>query len=139
MGAEKQVADAVFGEGANQPIEVRRMIASTIINRMNSGKVAEFGGDYSTILQKGYYAVSNPNTPYTQASTNKFPDKNSENIYKETLQMVSGLMKGTIPLDKGLFYFTPKEIQKLKKNPKAFDFTKVKNVGSSGDYQVYDY
>jgi len=139
MGLEKPIADAVFGEGANQPIEVRKMIASTILNRINSGRTSEFGGDIDTVLRKGYYAVSNPNVPYKQAYSGKFPDKESELRYKETLQMVSGLLKGTIKPDEGLFYFTPKEIKKLQKNPKAFDFKKVKEVGSSGGYKVFTY
>jgi hypothetical protein len=139
MGAEKLIADAVFGEGANQPIEVRKMIASTIINRLNSSRKKEFGETPEEVLNRGFYAVSNPNVPYKQASAQKFPDKKSENIYKETLQLVSGMLKGKISPDKGEFYFTNKEIVNLKKNPKRFDFAKVKHQGKSGDYQVFSY
>jgi hypothetical protein len=139
MGIEVEIAKAVHGEGAGASKEFRKMVASTILNRIESGRTKEFGSSLPEVLQKGYYAVSNPNTPYKEASSMKFKDKASENSFKETLQLVSGLIKGTIERDKGLFYFNQKELARLKKNPKAFDLSKVKNVGGVDNFQVFDY
>jgi hypothetical protein len=133
------LANAIYGEAANQSPEVMKMVGSTAINRLKSGRVHEFGASLPEILHKGYYAVSNPNIPYQQAVTQKFPDKESETKFKQAMMIASGLIKGTITPDKGEFYFTNKEIGKLKRNPKKFNFKAVKKIGSSGDYQVFGY
>jgi len=133
------IANAIYGEAANQPADIMKMVGSTIVNRALSGRHQEFGASFPEIIQKGYYAASNPNVPYKQALAQKFPDSKSENQYKQALQIASGLVKGTIKPDEGLFYFTDKEINKLKKNPKAFNFKKVKEVGKSGGYRVFKY
>ena len=139
MGVELEIAKAVHGEGAGASIEFRKMVASTILNREESGRTGEFGGSIPEILQKGYYAVSNPNTPYKEATELKFKDKASENSFKETLQLVSGMIKGTIKRYPGLFYFTNKELARLKKSPKEFDLSKVRDVGGVDNFRVFDY
>jgi hypothetical protein len=139
MNEVAQLANMIYGEGANQPVEVMKMMGSSAINRVQAGRAAEFGGDLPTVLQKGYYAVSNPNTPYKQAVEQKFPDQESETKYKQALSIASGLLRGTIKPDEGQFYFTDKEINKLKRNKKAFDFKKVKEVGKVGKYRVFGY
>lgn len=138
MGMEIEIANAIFGEAANQPFEVKKMVGSTIVNRMKANRPQEFGFNVPEILQKGYYAVSNPNEPYKQAVSGKFPDKKSEDSYKEALQVASGLIRGTIEPDKGHFYFTPKEEKKLRKK-KSFNFDLVKSAGSAGGYNIYSY
>jgi spore germination cell wall hydrolase CwlJ-like protein len=135
----QELAAVIYGEAANQKPEVMQMVGSTVLNRLNSGRSTEFGATLPEIIQKGYYAASGQNEPYKQAITGKFPDKIAEKAYKQSYAIASGLVKGTIKPAKGMFYFTKSEIAKLRKNKKAFDFSKVKNVGDSGDYQVFDY
>jgi hypothetical protein len=133
------LAKMVFGEGAGVDKDTKHMIASTALNRLNSGKTEEFGANIPEVLQKGYYAVKNPNTPYKQAVEGKFPDKKSEDSWKEAVAVSSGLLKGTVAPREGQFYFKAHEIEKLKKKPKAFNFKAVKKVGDVGDYQVFGY
>jgi hypothetical protein len=139
MGIEVEIAKAVHGEGAGASKEFRKMVASTILNRADAGRGKEFGGSIPEILQKGYYAVSNPNEPYKEASSMKFKSKESENSFKETLQLVSGMMKGTIKRYPGLFYFNAKEVARLKKSPREFDLSKVRDVGGVDSFRVFDY
>jgi hypothetical protein len=133
------LANGIYGEMAGQSPELMKMAGSSVINRLNSGRQKEFGADIPEILHKAYYAVNHPNIPYKQALTQKFPDANSEKSYKQAMLIASGLLKGTIEPNKGLFYFTQDEIKKLSKKPKVFNFKKVKEVGKSGKYTIYDY
>jgi hypothetical protein len=133
------LANAIFGEAASEDYDTMLMVGSTVLNRLNANKPQEFGASLPEVLQKGYYAVSNPNEPYKQALEQKFPDKNSENKYKQALLISSGLLKGTIKPKEGHFYFTAKEIKKLKRNPKKFNLNAVKEKDSVGNYRVYSY
>lgn len=133
------LANAIYGEAADQEPEVMKMVGSSVINRINSGRTAEFGSNMQEVLNKGYYAVKNPNVPYRQALTQQFPDEESANQYKQALAIAGGLRRGTIEPDKALFYFTPKEEAKLRKTPKVFNFKIVKNAGKVGGYNTYNY
>jgi len=133
------LANMIYGEVANQDYNTMLKVGSTAINRLNSNRPREFGSNMQEVLQKGYYAVSNPNEPYQEAISGKFKSKEGENKYKQALAIASGLKKGTITPTKGVFYFTPKEIQKLKKNKKAFNFDLVEQVGETPIYKIYDY
>jgi len=134
------LAAMIYGEGASTDYDTMKMIGSTAINRLKSGKSKEFGASIPEIIQKGYYAASNANIPYQQASINSFPDKKSENAYKQALAIASGLIKGSIKPDKGHFYFTDKEIAKMKRQGnKAFNFNAVKPMGAIGGYKVFGY
>lgn len=135
----KNLADVIFGEAANQSPEVMTMVGSTVLNRASAGRAKEFGATLPEIIQKGYYAASNPNVPYRQATTGQFPDEKSLNQYKQATSIASGLYRGTIEKMKGHFYFTNKEIKKLKKRPKRFNFNAVKEVGRAGDYTTFSY
>jgi len=139
MGDITDLANTIYGEGASTDYNTMKMIGSSIINRVSSGRAKEFGSSIPEVAQKGYYAVSNPNVPYKQAIAGKFPDKASETAYKQALAVASGLIKGTIQPDKVHFYFTDKEINKLKKNPKRFDFKRVKPTGEVGQYKLFSY
>lgn len=132
------MAQAIYGEAASEDFNTMHMIGSTMLNRLKSGRAKEFGANIPEILNKGYYAVSNPNEPYKQALSKKFPDKQSELKFKQALQIASGLYKGTIKPTEGEFYFTPKEIANQKK-AKSFNFKVVKDVGSIGKYKVFSY
>ena len=133
------LTNGIYGEAAASDSEVMTMVGSTVLNRIDANKPEEFGSSVPEVLQKGYYAVSNPNVPYQQAITQKFPDKLSENKYKQAMAIASGLIKGTIERQPGHFYFTKKEIRKLKKRKKGFNFKAVNEVGNVGDYSVYGY
>lgn len=134
------LANMIHGEGASSDYDTKVMIGSTAINRMNANRPQEFGYTMPEVLQKGYYAVSNPNIPYKEAIAQKFTDDKSETEYKKSLAIASGLVKGTIKPKDGMFYFTKKEIAKLKKQgKKVFNFNVVKDVGDVGDYSVYSY
>jgi hypothetical protein len=133
------LANVIYGESASENYDTMLMVGSSAINRLNSNKLLEFGATLPEILQKGYYSVSNPNIPYKQAQEQKFPDKESENKYKQALAIASGLIKGTIEPTKGQFYFTDKEINKFKRNPRKFNLKAVKQVGEVGNYKVFSY
>jgi len=135
---ENQLAAAIYSEGASEDAEVMKMMGSSALNRLNSTRDSEFGSNLSEVLQKGYYGVRDNTELYQQAITGKFPDKASENKYKQALAIASGLLRGTIKPSKGEFYFTEKEIQKMKKK-KSFDFNQVKELGTVGKYRVFGY
>jgi spore germination cell wall hydrolase CwlJ-like protein len=135
----RDLANVIYGEAANQPPEVMKMVGSTVVNRRAAGRGKEFGETLPEIINKGYYAASNPNVPYRQAMMQQFPDEESINKYKQAISIAAGLLRGTIEPDKGQFYFTGKEIKKLKKTPKRFNFNAVKEVGRVGDYIVFSY
>lgn len=134
-----QLANMIFGEAANQDYDTMHMVGSSAVNRLNANRQKEFGANLGEVLQKGYYAVSNPNEPYKQALSGKFKDDVSKNAYKRAFAISSALLKGTLKPKEGQFYFTDKEIKKLKKNPKSFNFKAVRETGKSGDYRVFSY
>ena len=133
-----ELANVIYGEAAGEDFDTMRMVGSTILNRFKSGRNIEFGYTIPEIIQKGYYAAINQNEPYQQALSQKFPDKNAENKYKTALQIASGLYKGTIEPQEGMFYFTDKEIRKMQKN-KSFDFGLVREINKTGKYRIFSY
>ena len=141
MDADLMALTAMInGEGASADFDTKVMMGSSALNRLETGRLEEFGGTLSEVTQKGYYAVINKNEPYQQAVSGKFPDKIAEKAWKQSLAIASGLIKGTIERKKGQFFFTDKEEKKLRKaGKKKFDFDKVKSVGRTGKYNVYSY
>ena len=139
MDELKKLTNLIYGEGASADYDTRVMMGSSALNRLEANRVKEFGSTLDEVGQKGYYAISNPNVPYKQALSQKFPDEKSETAYKESMAIASGLLRGKIERAPGMFYFTKKEVAKLKKTPKKFNFKAVKRVGDVGDYQVYTY
>lgn len=138
----KALADMIYGEGASTDLATMTMIGSTAINRVNSGRLQEFGEGLGGVLTQpnAYYAVQDNSPMYQQAVSGKFPDKTSENSYKRAMQVASGLIKGTIEPTKGEFYFKPEEVRKLKrKGSKVFNFKNVKRHDDVGGYEVYGY
>lgn len=138
MSRVSEMANAIYGEAAGENDDGMILVGSSILNRLDSNRPLEFGRDLTEILRKGYYAVSNPNEPYKQAITGKFPDKQSELKYKRALQIANGLVTGKIKRTDGQFYFTDKEIARMKK-AKSFDFKQVKDLGKNGKYRVFGY
>jgi len=138
-----QLAAIIYSEGASTKPEVKAMIGSTVLNRLESGRVEEFGGNIGEIGQRGYYAVKDNTDLYQQATTGKFPDKVAEKAYKESLATASGLMKGTIDRHKAMFYFEEKEEMKIRNKGKAgkkqFNFDVVKRGEDSEKFRTYHY
>jgi hypothetical protein len=127
----------VYGE-ETQDTDTMRMITQSALNRLLSGKKKEFGGSIPEITKKGYYAVSKKNTPYQQAVSQKFPDVPSKVAWGNAKKVVEAVL-GDKDYGQGhQFYFTDKEIEKLKKS-KKFDFSKVKAKGASGKYKLFGY
>jgi len=132
------LANTIYGEMASQDYDHMVMTGSTALNRLQAERPDEFGQNLQDVLQNGYYAVSNPNVPYKQATEQSFPDKLSESKYKQAIAVSSGLLKGTIQPTQGQFYFTKEEATKLKRSRK-FNFKALKETGKVGEYTVYSY
>lgn len=142
-GDNIRLANIIYGEVGNQKDDVMAMVGSTVLNRLDSGRPLEFGSSVEEVINSSsspYYAASNNSEQYQQAVTGKFPDKVSENAYKKALQVASGLIRGTIPRHKGMFFFTGQEISGMKrKKKKVFDFKKVNDTGKVGKFSTFSY
>ena len=134
------VLATAYGEGADQPYEAKRHILSTILNRTESGK-AEFGADtgrVTDVLQKGYYAYSQRSKKYQEAVDQKFPDKASEDSFKEYQAILSGILRGKLKKSDALFFLTPKEVERIKKT-KSMNMDLLEKVDQPGDHIFYKY
>ena len=134
------VLAAVYGEAASEDFGSKVEVASTIFNRAESGR-EEFGahtGKISDVLQKGYYSVSKQSPKYLEAMNQKFPDKMSEDAFKETVAVVSGLLKGKIARTNAFFMLTPKEVGQIKKN-KSMNMDLLEKTGESKTWNFYRY
>ncbi len=127
----------IYGEVGSLDRDTMIKVGSTALNRLEAGRDIEFGSTMPEVLQKGYYAVSKKNDPYTWATTGKFPNKDEENRFKEALSIAYALKNGTIERTQGQFFFTDKERKKM--TPKQFDFKKVKEVDKTDKYKFYSY
>jgi hypothetical protein len=135
-----KIAMMGYGEAGGEDYDTMKMVISSAYNRLGANRPKEFGANTDEVLQKGYYAVSKNSPMYQQAVSGKFPDKLSEDKFKQSLAISSGIARGTIVPDKGHFFFKPTEVTKLKKQgKKAFNFNAVKSIGKVGKYQVYGY
>jgi len=132
-----QLAHLIYGEAGGEDLDTKKMVGSSVINRLNSGRAKEFGGSIEEVAQKGYYAVSKKSKMYEQAVSGNFPDKSSETAWKQSLAVASGLVKGTIKPSAGMFYFTDKEAKQQKKV--GFKFSQVKETGKVGKFNTYSY
>ncbi len=143
LGDAQRLASIIYAEADNNN-DVMNMVGSSVLNRLESGKFEEFGGDIENVIyseKSPYYATKDGiNTQMEQARMGKFPDDKSENKFKKALQIANGLIRGTIPRHKAMFFFTGSEISgmKRKKNP-DFDFKKVKETGKVRKYHTYSY
>lgn len=134
------LGNMIYGEVGSLDEDHMIKFGSGALNRLEAGRTEEFGGTLPEVLQKGFYAVSNPNDPYKWATSGKFPSKDEENRYKQALSIAYGLRAGTIDRQEGMFFFTPDEEKKLrKKGKKVFDFGQVKSVGKTDKYNIYSY
>jgi len=99
--------------------EERIGIGSTALNRI--GLVSplsqeSFGEDLNDVLYKPnqYYEFDGKNERTNEVLSGKVA-KYNENEYKKSLAVASGLLKGTIPKEKGVFMFKRDEAKKEKK------------------------
>lgn len=125
----------IYGEAANQDYETKVRVASTIFNRALSGK-REFGGDTGKLsdVLRGYYAYTKQSPKFREALDGKFPDKASENSYKEIVAITSGILSGKIARTQDEFFLTPAEVKKTKMNMSLLEQT-----GSNKVWNFYRY
>ena len=126
----------VYGEAAGSDEATMRMIAQSAVNRLRSGRTKEFGGNMTKVLQKGYYAVSNPNLPYRQALDGSFNDEQSKKKWLQAQNVVNDIIKNQ-DFGKAMFYFTPEEIKRI--SGKGFDFSQVLPGDKIGNYETFYY
>jgi len=139
----KELAAIMHGEGASTKANVKIMIGSSVLNRLDAEKYEEFGASMEEVGQKGYYAAKDGTELYQNAKEGNFPDDMSEKSYKETYAIASGLIKGTIDRHAAMFFFKQKEENRIRKagakGKKEFNFDLVKEQGQVGDYRTYSY
>lgn len=139
----KQLANLIYAEVGNQKNDVMKMVGSTVLNRVESGRVEEFGRNINEVIyseKSPYYASYNNTKQFQQALTGKFPDKISERAYKKSLQIANGLIRGTIERHPGMFFFEGREISSQKRKKKGgFNFKIVKGTGKVGKYHTFAY
>ncbi len=127
----------VYGEAAGSDEATMRMIAQSAVNRLRSGRTKEFGGNMTKVLQKGYYAVSNPNLPYRQALEGAFNDEQSKKKWLQAQNVVNDVIKNQ-DFGKTMFYFTQPELERLTKKG-GFDFSQVVPTENIGAYMGFAY
>lgn len=125
------MAQAVYGE-ETLDADVQKMIAQTMLSRMRSNRSKEFGADVPEMLRKGYYAVSNQNIPYKEATGGKRKVEIGA-LKKQIEALIADEDYGD-----SQFYFTPEEIKK-KKEKGSFNFNIVNPRKIIGGYQTYGY
>lgn len=123
----------VYGE-ETQDQTLQKLIIDSMLNRYNSSRDKEFGSTYSDVLNKGYYAVKNKNKPYLEALSGQ-RDKELEAIQ----QMIKDRYFDETRDKNVQFYFRPEEEQRLRGDPKTFNFDYVNSLGKVGPYNTYGY
>ena len=140
LKAYMPVLATAYGEAFGMSREFKIHVLSSILNRAETGK-EEFGAQnaqISEVLRKGYYAYSKQSPKYKEAINQKFPDKMSENDFKEFPALMSGILKGVIKRSDAMYFLTDKEAknQSWSKNLKVidrregFNFYNNENVGT---------
>lgn len=131
-----------YGEGADQDYQGKLEILSSMFNRIESGR-EEFGantGRITDVLQKGYYAYSKQSPKYMEAIEQKFPDKASENSYKEFVAILSGILKGKVKKTETLFFLKPSEMSRIRKQGKrVMDLDLLEETGKNKDFIFLKY
>jgi len=129
-----KLAAAIYGEGASEDYETMIMIGSSALNRIDANRIQEFGATLDEVLNKGYYAVSQNSPMYQQAISGNFPDKASENKWKQAVAISSGLYRGTIERHPAQFFLKSKEEKRS-----GIDFKQLKKTGVVGKFNTYSY
>lgn len=131
------LAKMVYGEAAGADYDTMKMITQTAVNRLRSGRTKEFGGNLRRVLEKGYYAVSNPNQPYKEALSGVFQSDISKKKWAQAMKAVNDVITKQ-DYGNAMFYFTDNEMQKLK-NQGKFNFSMVIPSGKIGAYNTFYY
>lgn len=132
------IQGASKGKTKNSPAtsdDERVAIASTALNRIDPNSKAEWAGaDLKSVLY-------NPRSPYYEFNgknerTNEVLSGNvakyNEKEYIRSMQIASGLLKGTIERKDGKFFIKPSEKPKM-------DFNKLKVTHKGDTYNFWDY
>lgn len=142
--AIKPLAAVIYAAAADQDDKMMQYVGSTLLNRLESGK-KEFGANNGSIdeviMHPGAYYEKNSKL-YTDFMSGNLKDDASKKAALKAASIASALTRGTIERMPGHFWFNQDEITKLKKNPKAFNFNIVKNlgtVGKKGQFQMFGY
>lgn len=142
-GDALRLAALIHGESSGQKDNIRIMVGSTVLNRLDSGRIEEFGDSVENVIMSQnspYFAASKNSAQFQQGASQKFPDKVSENDFKKSLQIASGLIRGSIPRHEGMFFFEGKEVSAMKRRKKkVFDFKQVKETGKVGKFHTFSY
>ena len=135
-----ELARMIYSEVGSTDYDTMVKVGSTALNRMDAKKPKEFGETLAEVINRpnAYYAIQNRNDPYLWSTTGMFPNKDEENTFKQAMSIAYGLKTNTISRQEGQFFFTGKEITKMKKK-KTFDFSKVKEVGKTEKYKFFSY
>lgn len=136
LKAYAPVLATIYAEAANKDATFKANVGSSILNRAESGK-SEFGadtGNITDVLQHGYYSYSKQSPKYKEAINQSFPDKPSENSYKEVVRVFAGLMNEDIPRSQAQFFFNNDEIKKQSKLIKSLE-----PVSTNGGFTFYKY
>lgn len=143
IGDNVRLAQIIHGEASGQKDNVKAMVGSAVLNRVESGRDEEFGSTVEEVIfsqRSPFFAASQDSPQFRQARLQKFPDAVSENDFKKSLQIANGLIRGTIPRHPGMFFFEGKEVSALKRRKKkVFDFKKVKETGKVGKFHTFSY
>lgn len=134
------VLATVYGEAANQPVEVKDHVISSILNRAESGR-AEFGantGKMTDVLKHGYYSYSKQSPKFMEAMEQKFPDKASEDSFKEILARFSAIMRGKVKRTDALFFLKPAEAKRMRQTG-AMNMDLLEPIDKQGDFTFYKY
>lgn len=135
------LAQTIYGEFAGVKDkklqqDYMTMGASSAVNTF--GKREWKNDDWDTNLYKRFDAVKGMNEPYKQALSGKFEDPQSQYSWKKAMQVAFGVMNGHIQNDGTQFYHTPDE-RKAQEANKAFDYSQVNDLGTTGQYERYSY
>ena len=139
----KELVDLTFSEvceygfGPKYNPEVILMVASTVLNRRDY-RPKEFGYSIHEVIHKkgAYYGLKN-NLHYQAKHLNFSSDINAKS-YINIFRLVKKLYIGGLPRKKGFFFFTSREVLKLKRS-KFFNFNYLRYEYSIGPYLIYTY
>lgn len=137
------LAQLIYAESGGEDYDTMKMVGSSVIKRLQSGRIKEFGENIQDVINSTaspYYSVTEKSPLLLEAQSGKFKDKMSEDAFKRSYAIASGLIKGTIKPDNVMFFFKPEEEIKLrKKGSKVFNFSYVHPTGKIGKYNLYSY
>lgn len=112
-------------------------VSSTILNRVKQ-RPKEFGNTIHKVINKKNAYYGRQNKMYKQAKRLKFTSDENKQAYINTYKLVKKVYLGQIKRYPGFFFFTPREVKKLK-NSKYFNFALLEYNYAVGPYYVYSY